>query len=239
MKRTIALMSVAVLASSCLFAVNEVNGDGDIVTEERDHDGYTQVSLSGVGNMVLAEGDSFSLTIRTDANLMEYIETSVRGDTLVVELRSGHNVDPSDGIDYTVTLPELTGLEVSGVGQIDIGTLEAGDLSVSVSGVGGVTIGDLDAESVTVDLSGVGSIEIDGETATLDVSASGTGSFDGGDLRADDGVVESSGVGSVTVWVTDTLDISASGVGSVRYHGSPSLTADASGLGGLESLGDK
>ena len=239
MTRVMALVAVAVLTSACLFGFNEVNGDGDIITEERDHDGYSQVSLSGIGNMTVAEGDEFTFTIRTDANLMEYIETSVRGDTLVVEQRSGYNLDPTDGIEYTVTLPELTGVEVSGVGQIDVGALDAADLSVEVSGVGGVTIGDLDADSVTVDLSGVGSIEIDGETSTLEVDASGTGSFEGGNLETGDAVVQASGVGSVTVWVIETLDIDASGVGSVRYYGSPSITADASGLGGLESLGDK
>lgn len=239
MKRSLVLMAVAALTSACFLGFNEVDGDGDIVTEQRDLDGYTRVSLSGIGDMTLEEGDEFSFSVRTDSNLMEYIETAVRGDTLVVEQRSGYNLDPSDGIEYTVTLPELTGLDVSGVGQISVPALDVVDLDVDVSGVGGIDIAELDAESVVVDLSGVGSIELDGETVRLEVDASGTGSFDGGDLRASEGIVEATGVGSVTVWVTDTLEIDASGVGSIRYYGSPSLTADASGLGGLESLGEK
>lgn len=239
MKRAATVAALALLTSACFFSLNEVNGDGDIVTEERDHDGYTQVSLSGIGDMTLAEGDDFSLTIRTDANLMEYIETFVRGDTLIVGQRGSVNLDPSDRIEYTITLPELTGLEVSGVGQIDIDELDATDLRMEVSGVGGISIDDLTADVVTIELSGVGSIELEGETNSLDVEASGTGSFDGGDLEAEDANVQSSGVGAVTVWATGTLDIDASGVGSVRYYGTPSLTIDVSGLSSLESLGEK
>ena len=45
------------------------------------------------------QGSEESLLIRTDDNLMECIETEVRGSTLYIDIRRGYNLNPTGAIE--------------------------------------------------------------------------------------------------------------------------------------------
>ena len=59
-----------------------IQGSGDVITESRDVSGFDSVSLSGIGRVIITQGDDESLTIETDDNLMKYITSEVRDGTL-------------------------------------------------------------------------------------------------------------------------------------------------------------
>ena len=214
-----AAIAVFLLFTSC--GTTTIKGSGNIVTESRSVSGYTALSFSGAGDLNITQGDMESLSITTDDNLMEYIETSVQGGTLHIEFSDGVSLDPSEGIDFDISVIELNSVAFSGAGS-----LEADSLIVA-------------SPTFNIAVSGVAECSIAGQVEEQNIMSSGTLSYDAADFQCSTATVDISGVGDVTVWVSDTLDVVISGVGDVYYWGSPSTTTDISGVGDVQALGPK
>jgi hypothetical protein len=260
-----AYILLAVVLAACGFDVSElelIEGSGDVITEEQDASNFDSVVLSGIGTARITQGDDESLTITADDNLMQYFETEVRDGTLEIGLtEEGRNklLRPSQPVVFRVGAIDLVSLTGSGIGDIEIDELEAGDLDLRVSGAGDIEIDDLqaggldltlsgagdihidelEADDVEVTVSGIGGVEVDGTVQSQDITMSGAGRYDASDLESQSAKVVSSGVGKVTVWPLETLDVTLSGAGGVEYYGEPEVTEDVSGVGRLISLGAK
>jgi hypothetical protein len=157
-----------------------------------------------------SQGDAFSVVIRVDDNLVEYLEVGKEGTALKIGLKPGTQVARDTvTLEATVTMPELTGLELSGGSHLT-GDLEAGDMTIDLSGGSHVTLG--------------------GSAGDLTVGAGGGSHAELGGLAAADVSVDASGGSRVTVNASGTLDVSASGGSHVKYVGSATLgTIDTSG----------
>jgi hypothetical protein len=220
------MLAIVVNAAFLFFTscgTTTIKGSGNIVTESRSVSGYTALSFSCAGDLNITQGDTESLSITTDDNLMEYIETSVQGDTLLIEVSDGVSLDPSEGIDFDISVIDLNNIAFSGAGSI-----EADSLNVAAS-------------TFDIKVSGVAECTIAGQVEEQNISASGTLTYDAADFQCFTATVDISGVGDVTVWVSDTLDVVISGVGDVRYYGPSDVTVNEniSGIGDVEYLGEK
>jgi hypothetical protein len=219
---------------------NQIVGSGVGATEERPVGAFDTIRFEALGDVHITIGTSESLTIEADDNLLERITSEVRGSTLVISLERGFAIVPKHGVTYGITVPSLRLLDVSGVGDIEVGPIEAKEFKLDLSGVGDVWLTGVDVDLLTIDYSGVGSVAARGVAVRQDVSLSGVGSYDGADLETRETTIAASGTGGATIWATDSVDITASGVGSVRYWGNPTDTSvTSSGIGGIESLGDR
>lgn len=218
------ILVMVVIAAFLFFTscgTTTIKGSGNIVTESRPVSGYTALSFSGAGDLNITQADTESLSITTDDNLMEYIETSVQGGTLLIEFSEGVSLEPSEGIDFDISVIELNDVTFSGAGS-----LEADSLNVA-------------AATFDIEVSGVAECTIAGQVEEQNITASGTLTYDAADFQCSTATVDISGVGDVTVWVSDALDVVISGVGNVYYWGLPSTTTDISGIGDVQGLGPK
>ena len=234
----VCLLAIAVLILSAC-AVTTVRGSGKVVTEEREVSGFEGVTLSGIGKVIITQGDEESLAIETDDNLMRYIESEVRDGRL--ELRIAEDTIPisSRPIIYRVSVIDLTTLDSSGVGSFEVDALDTDRLQVTLSGAGDIDIDSLSAADLDVRASGAGNLKISGVVETQELDLSGVGGYTATDLKSQTAAVRISGAGSAVVWVLDTLDVEISGAGNVEYYGSPSVDQDISGAGRVTSRGDK
>ncbi len=236
------VLIAATLACDAPFDVSTIQGSGNVVTEEREVSDFDKVAMSGFGRVIITQGNSESLTIETDDNLMQYLETKVRGGTLELSLSDDAErkiLDPSDSIIYRLSVIDLTALTMSGAGSFEVQELEADRFELTLSGAGGVKIDSLTATNLVVTVSGAGSLEMAGQVETQEVTLSGFGSYNASDLESQDATVSIGGAGSATVWAHDTLDIGIGGAGDVDYYGNPSVTQDVNGAGSITSQGDK
>ena len=81
----IAVFFLMVVSSACSAILpGTINGSGDIVTESRDVSGFDKVALAGFGDVTIEVGDEESLTVSTDDNIMPYVTTEVKNNTLVL-----------------------------------------------------------------------------------------------------------------------------------------------------------
>jgi hypothetical protein len=122
---------------------------------------FTTVTFSGVGDLTIVQGETESLTIETDDNLLPYLNTTVSQGILSIGIDEYvwfPILRPTKSIRYTLTVKSLTDVELSGAGTIQSARLTADHLTVANSGAGRITIEQLSANDVTVTLSGVGTI---------------------------------------------------------------------------------
>ena len=243
--RTTTILSLCLLAflvsTACL--VSSVRGSGRVTSETRPVSGFDQITLSGVGTLYIIHGTTESLEIEAEDNLLEYIQTEVRGHTLEIriddeDMRTA--IQPTEPIRYYLTVQELSRVEISGAGKVDIDGLEATSLEVLTSGAGDIEIKDLSASSLRIVLSGAGNCEIrDSAVTEQEIEISGAGNYDGADLESQEASITISGMGSATLWATETLDVEISGAGNVEYYGSPHVTQNISGAGRVNGLGER
>lgn len=189
-----------------------VRGNGRMKDETRKVTEFSKIDAGGVFSIHVKVGPSPFVKISAEENLLGYIRTTVKGNTLVIDTRK--NISPRKGIRIEITTPSLTDLEVSGVSDIDVENINGDEFDVSLSGAGSVNLR-WDVERFRAELSGAGNI-------------------DARDLKAKEVRISVSGAASADVYATKYLDASVSGVGSIEYYGNPEKTkTNVSGVGSI------
>jgi hypothetical protein len=216
-----------------------IRGSGNVVTEEREVSGFDSVDMSGFGEVFITQGGTESLTIETDDNLMQYIESAVRGNTLYLEIEDNIIPDPSVKIAFRLNVVDLEALDLSGAGSFTIESLETPSLEITFSGAGGIDLDSLIADRVSTRVSGAGDISLAGEVGAQDIHIEGVGKYSAPDMKSNQATVQIEGAGSVVIWVIDELDLTIKGAGNVDYYGNPTVTQNIEGGGNIKSLGAK
>jgi hypothetical protein len=213
-------------------------GSGNVTTANRDVSGFDKLSISGIGDVTLVQGDKEALKIEAEDNVIKHITTEVRDGTLFIGFDK-KAVIPTKPIKYTLTMRNIRRLDTQGVSNLNADGLKTDNLEISISGTGNIDIRKLTANNIAINVSGAGSFTALGKVNSQKVSLSGAGNYDGQELQSKTADVTISGLGRVTLWTTDNLDVTISGTGGVDYYGSPQITQQISGLGKITHKGDK
>jgi hypothetical protein len=175
--------------------------------------------------------------VEAEENLLPDIITEVCGRTLVIEIRHPSKLDLSHHpVVYHVELTQLTGVEISGSGTLEMESLKTNELIVSVSGSANVQIDGLEAQAITIDVSGSASVEITGAADDQNLHVSGSGKIQLWGLVSHKARVRVSGSADVTLRAENELDVTLSGVATVAYIGDPQITQKISGIGSLTKM---
>ncbi len=245
-----ALLLPVLLLSLSILSCNLVTNIGDNmitpsdvnVSENRDVSGFDAIEFNTFGKLNIMQGDVESLNISGPDNIVPEIQTSVRNGTLVIDTRDNLTIRPPFGentLTFTIVVKDLTSLNVSGLGDVQIEPLTTPSMSYDLSGAGSIVQNQLSTDQLNIELSGLGGIKVSGQATNATIDLSGAGSVDAPDLQIQTADVNVSGLGGATLWVTDELTGDISGAGSVSYYGNPQASTSSSGLGSFKSLGDK
>lgn len=238
----LALMLLLVLvlafgAQAC--GLKTVRGSGEVVEEERQVSGFSEIKLAGVGTVYVELGASERLLIEAEDNLLEYLETEVRGDRLEIGVQDRINLRPKKPINFYLTVKELDALDISGSGRIEAPKISVGRFSATISGSGDVDLDGLSADSLDVEVSGSGSVNIaGGEVERQDITISGSGEYSARNVESVSAEITVSGSGEATLRVSDHLEVNVSGSGDVYYLGDPDVEKDVSGSGDVKRIGE-
>jgi hypothetical protein len=240
---------------------NVIRGSGNVVTVDRAVNGFKRVSLTGVGDVIVKQGETESLTVEADDNLMAYVQAEVNNGTLVLgfsdEVRQ-KDVKPSTTIKFHVTMQDVTdlalygvgdivasaldterlGIALYGVGDIEVSALNSERLEIALYGVGDVNISSLTAKELRTTLNGTGNVNMAGQVVAQGVFLNGTGDVRAPKLQSQEATVEVNGTGNVSVWATEVLDVRIIGPSTVEYYGDPRVTKNISLVGRLVSRGN-
>lgn len=237
---TLVIFTLSLFITSCS-QQERVKGSGNIVTEERKVADYHAIDLTGIGHLDIQQGDKVSLSIKTDDNLLQYIESDVRDGVLHIGLnREGKskNLNPSDNIYYAATVKNLDDLSVSGFSNVQsIQKINSDQLDIVVNGAVALNL-DIDVKKLNISINGLGKVNLSGTANSVKIDIAGAGSYEGFDLVVKNAEVSIAGSGLVTLNVSDTLDVILAGAGKVDYKGNPKVTSKVSGIGKLNKIGN-
>jgi hypothetical protein len=225
MKKLLALLAFsACLQASAQWPWEKIEGNGKMAKETRNVTGYSAVSSAGGWDVMIAYGESNSIQVEGDENLLPYIETKLEGNKLVIKTTKRVNLRSRNKITIYVSLTRLTGISLSGSGDI-MGQgkfRNDGDTYFHVSGSGSVKMNFDRVGSADVSISGSGDIRLNGSAQSVKASISGSGNADCSELVADDASAHISGSGNVKLNANKSVDASISGSGNISYRGSAS-----------------
>lgn len=211
--------------------IGSIRGSGNVISEGREVDDFDRIHLDGVGEILITQGDTEGLVIEAEDNIMTLIETGVRGDTLEIGMQSGRSIIPTKDLKFYVTVLDLEGLSIDGLGSITAEDLVIDSLEIEIDGSGNITINNLEADSITTEMNGLGSVTIRGTVEDQEIEIDGAGSYNGRDLNSESTEINLNGLGSVSVAVEDELEVDIDGAGSVTYSGNPRVDSDIDGIG--------
>jgi len=232
--RVFVMFLAVVLSAGCTLA--SITGSGNVVTHEENITGFDKVDASHAFQVDISQGDAFSVVIRIDDNLVQYLEVVKRGSTLNIGLKPGRSYNIRNAtMQAEVTMPELTGLELSGASDGTIaGFKSAKGLDVDLSGASSLR-GDIEAGDARFDVSGASEVNLRGSAEDVVIDASGASEVDLSAFPVADANVEASGGSDAAVKPSGRLDADASGGSHVYYLGSPTLgKIDTSGASSVE-----
>ncbi len=201
----------------------KIEGNGKIKKENRTTENFTSISCSGSWDVMVAYGNTCTVNIEGDENLIEYIETKVEGSKLSIKNKKNANLRSKNKLVVYVTLTKLTELSLSGSGDI-IGEgkfVSNEPLLCKLSGSGNIKMGIEKSASVECAVSGSGNIAVSGNTDKLEASISGSGNVNCSNLYANSAKARISGSGNIRVFTNKSIDASISGSGNVYYKGAP------------------
>lgn len=214
----VALMLISATAfttTSCIRLRNKTEQAGanlgKVITKNYDLSDFNKLDLSGVGNVHITQGNTYSVKVSAQEKLFDAIDISKKGKELVVDLpnnqeNTGRSFSSKfdfkrENLNVYITMPDITDIDQSGVVNVEIAKpIKVDKLTLYVSGVGNTRINGLTANDFSADISGVGSVSVQQLTAkTSSFDVSGVGNVTVEYNHSGYSEVETSGVGSVTL----------------------------------------
>ena len=206
---TVAGATAMLMTSTALAYAHEVD-DKDRVEETHNIKDFTKIRVTGVYELDVQVGEDFSVFTSGKHKDVENMKVYLKGSTLVLaqdEDRkksinwNGRKNKNNSGIRAVITMPNLTGLDITGIGGGEIKGIKADSLDIEVAGISGM--------------------ELSGTCGTLDVDMAGLGELDAEDLKCENVDVDLAGMGGVSVYASKSVSADAAGMGSIDVYGNP------------------
>jgi hypothetical protein len=244
--------------TSCNFSLvtgELVSPEGSIIRESRSVDKFSGISANGGIHVILTQSEHESLDIEAYENLLPYIETSIKGNTLVIKRKNGVYFKSSPKITAYVSVASPDELSAAGGSSFVMDNVITSDRLV-MKGAGGSSFqGTVDCSDLMIGISGGGNLHVRFSCNTLTAETSGggrldlSGSSDRARLRMSGGgravadidcrtiVTKTSGGGHISLsGSADDYELSSSGGGNVKAYDFTvkNLSANMSGGGYAE-----
>jgi hypothetical protein len=252
-------ISITLILLAFVFSLHAQN------RQKRSVSNFTKLSFRTSGKLYLKQGNTNSVELEGDPEILEKIETEVENGKLSIGRKhedswfNWRDWNDDEKIVAYVTMKDIEGVYVSGAGDVIAETKIVGaDMELKVSGSGNLTA-EIDAKDVDANVSGSGDLNLTGKMRSLnsgisgsgkimfngnvtdfvDTSISGSGRFEAsGSAREIKSTISGSGRVNAADLIVDRCHVRISGSGSVQVNVKTSIDASISGSGTLSYKGN-
>lgn len=180
-------------------------------------DGFTRVSASAGTDVNVTVGGDYSVVAESSARGLEKLRVEVIGDELQIGRKHKFaSWRRSDRVTVKVTMPALSGLEVSSGASLDTRGVDAGAFSI--------------------DASSGGDMEVVGRCDSLAVDVSSGGNIDARGLECRTAIADASSGGNADIFASESVNGDASSGGNIDVYGSPKSVSKDTSSGGSVSI---
>ena len=211
MKKILYIAATALVCASCFHVntnykggKNAINGEGNVISKSFDFKDFDQIVINGHADVDFTQSSTWDVTVRTQENVLAWLDYKVEGTTLVIEAKDRRDIRAKT-YEIAIQAPELKKLTVNGATDFNVKGLRMdGDLDVQVNGAG-----DLDFDSITcnslsievngaadanltsvdilkklkVQVNGAGDVDITGNAMNVSLEVNGAGDIDATGLK--------------------------------------------------------
>ncbi|RNC87146.1 MAG: DUF2807 domain-containing protein [Winogradskyella sp.] len=215
-----------------------IKGNGDVTTITRTTGEYDGIKCGGFMDFELVEGEEGKITIKGESNLLEHIVTEVKNGNLIVKVKKGKNLKPSNNKPLIITIPykDINSVSLAGSGDVwNKGTINASEFSAAVAGSGDLIL-NINTQSTNASVAGSGDLTLEGKSKNLKVSVAGSGDIHGFKLDSVNVNASVAGSGDISVNCSGELKARVAGSGDIEYRGNPTKEdTKVSGSGSIEN----
>jgi hypothetical protein len=135
-------------------------GTGPVVTKTLTLDEFSKIENTGVADIYVTIGNPQSVVLKTQQNIIDVMTIGVVSDELKIGLKSGVSIEKADTIVFDITVPDITSIILTGVGDYILSGDYQEELTISITGVGDVKAFDLEVGTCNISITGVGNCEV-------------------------------------------------------------------------------
>ena len=187
-------------------------------------DDFSGISISNSADVIFSIGTK-SVSVSGPQELIDRLDVNVHKNSLNIENKKGKsgNWSGRGGLTFKISAPSLTGIVISGSGDLTIeDDFEADDFGIVISGSGDVlSKGNVTASKVSIVISGSGDVNLKGSCNKQSIAVSGSGDLDTQGLKCREANVVNSGSADIEVFVSEKISVVNSGSGDIQVKGSP------------------
>ena len=229
------LSLIALCFSITFTSCTSITGTGAIVTESRALAEITGIELGMDAEVYLIKGDTQSVVISAQQNILAVLTTELSGTNL--EIKTSESISVTQPIQIWITVKTINEIELNGSGNITSNTVfNSEKISADVSGSGTISLV-LNTENFNGEISGSGDIKLKGKSANGKFSISGSGNVYATECEIDQCKIEINGSGAAKLNVLTELDANIDGSGEVLYTGNPQkVKSDSNGSGRISKI---
>jgi len=171
---SIILLLAATLSSCDWHTTRTIIGYGDVESEVREVTDFSGVSLTGTSKVYITTGESFSLELEAQPQILEVMTADVRSGILSIGFHPDYNIRTEKEISAFIVVPSLDFISLNGAGDFEISGDKQTRLDIHITGKGNVEAFGLEVADCNIDISGVGNCEVN-VSDKLDIQISGVG----------------------------------------------------------------
>lgn len=137
-----------------------VTGAGPVVTKTLDLQSFNKILLAGVADFNIHIGTPQSVVLNAQQNIIDVMTCKVEDQTLKVGLMENISIEGHDGIRFDVTVPAISNINLTGVGDFELAGADQSELTVTVTGVGDIKAYEMKVNSCNIVITGVGNCQV-------------------------------------------------------------------------------
>jgi hypothetical protein len=216
MKYLVTILSIILFAS--FTHAQQIRGKGEITKKERKVGGFHSVKIGGAQDVMLMQGDEYTIVIETNENLHEHITVVNEDSLLYVQYK---DIKYYDKLKLYITAPSYRSINVSGASDVvNSDTLTGEHLQIMASGASDVKL-TVNYKRIVSRASGSSDITLMGKSDYHKVTATGASDVIAKNMENDTTILTASGASTCFVNASNSLTYKASGASSVKYVGQP------------------
>lgn len=218
--------TVLMTLCSCVYTVGNngkptIKGEGPVETRELALSGFDKLVVNGHADITFTQTEgTWSVSVRTQENIFDYLDYHVDGSTLTLEYKDQVNIRAEE-FEVFISAPLLKevvvngasdfqakqgyrsaepfSFTVNGAGDMELCGIVCPSLNIAVNGAGDIDMEDIDVQTLSFTINGAGDAKVSGKAVEANFSVSGVGSIDATHLQAEKTNKSASGLAKIKI----------------------------------------
>lgn len=211
---------------SCNFdgVFNQLDGKGEIITQEHEIEAFNQITVEKGWDVVLIKSDQPKLVVKANENLLENLKFSVSNQLLSIS--SKKNIGRADAkkiqVYYTDKLQKIASQSGAEITSNEV--LKQDKLQIDASSGSEIEL-QLQTQSTEAKTSSGADMELTGSSDNFESKASSGAEIDAQNLITKSASASASSGSEITLSVSENFTAKTSSGGEINYYGNPKSTS--------------